>query len=109
MVRQCNSPRPVNGEVVKREFWLADVQAAITAPVCMVADWGAVPRCKYFQVLNRPDWVLEFQKWLRDPHEDLAKMIAQDKKEAAQRAAAKAAKAAAKAAQAAAKAAMNEQ
>jgi hypothetical protein len=55
------------GEVVKRRFYLADVDA-ITSPICAVPDQGAVPRCKYFHVQPRSVWVDEFVSWLMDPH-----------------------------------------
>ena len=66
-----------HGEVTKRKFYLADVQA-ITDPICVVPDWGAIPKCKYFHVLSRPQWVEEFVSWLRDPHEDVAKEMRED-------------------------------
>ena len=63
--------------IESRRFYLADVQA-ITSPICVVPDWGAVPKCKYFHVLSRPEWVVEFVSWLRDPHDDLEKHIKGD-------------------------------
>ena len=54
------------GEVLKRRFFLADVDA-IVSPLCVVPDIGAKPSCKYFKVKPRSEWVEEFLLWLRDP------------------------------------------
>ena len=47
-----------DGNIIKRRFYLADVDA-IASPLCVVADLGSEPRCKYFQVKARSQWARE--------------------------------------------------
>lgn len=58
-----------DGCVVKRKFYLADVEAFVS-PLCVIPDIGSLPRCKYFQVKPRSSWVGDFIDWLEAPHDD---------------------------------------
>ena len=55
-----------SGSVVKRRYFLADVDA-IVAPLCVVPDVGGSPT-DYFEVKPRNAWVKEFILWLEDSH-----------------------------------------
>ena len=55
------------GKVTKRQYYLADVEA-IVSPMCVVADVGSKPACKYFHVLPRGRWVADFIAWVEDPY-----------------------------------------
>ena len=54
------------GEVVEREFYLADVEA-FADPCCMVPDIGG-PENRYFVVKPRNLWSTLFTKWVEDEH-----------------------------------------
>ena len=56
------------GKITKRRFYLADTES-IMSPLFVVADVGSMPKCGYFMVKPRSQWVEEFEAWLRDKHE----------------------------------------
>jgi hypothetical protein len=56
----------MEGNVVKRRFYLADVEA-ILDPCAVVPDIGG-PKNRYFVVKPRNQWADDFITWISDPH-----------------------------------------
>ena len=55
------------GEMKRRKFYLADVDAFVE-PVCVIPDVGNEVVTKYFQVVARKEWANIFTAWLEQPH-----------------------------------------
>jgi hypothetical protein len=56
----------MEGNVVKRRFYLADVEA-ILDPCAVVPNIGG-PKNRYFVVKPRNQWAEDFITWISDPH-----------------------------------------
>jgi hypothetical protein len=56
----------VDGNITKRNFYLAETEA-FDRPCCVVPDIGG-PTNRYFVVKSRNEWKEEFLKWVRDEH-----------------------------------------
>ena len=55
-----------NGNVLEREFLLADTNAFVS-PLAVVPDLGG-PKNRFFVMKPRAEWVDLFVKWANDPH-----------------------------------------
>ena len=53
----------------KRQFYLVDVECFVETMV-VVPDVGGKPNA-YFQMKSRELWVQQFERWVKDPHDDL--------------------------------------
>ena len=59
------------GEVAKRKFYLANVEAFVEA-ICVVPDFGNSPehsKVRYFHVQPRSGWSENFISWVKNPYE----------------------------------------
>ena len=68
----CKEMAPAGaGEVAKRKFYLANVEAFAEA-ICVVPDFGNSPehsKVRYFHVQPRSGWSENFISWVKNPYE----------------------------------------
>ena len=65
-VKEAKELHP-NGEIAKRQFYLADVEAFLD-PVAVIPDIGHANKLRYLQVKPRTAWAEGFVQWLQEPH-----------------------------------------
>lgn len=63
---EAESELDANGEIRRRVFYLADVDA-IVGPCTVIPDIGG-PVNRYFRVKPKSEWADEYLRWLRAPH-----------------------------------------
>ena len=68
-----------DGNVVARQFYLADVEA-IVGPCAVIPNIGG-DKTSYLQVKKREEWCEIFEQWLRKPHVDDVMVFANKEKE----------------------------
>ena len=55
------------GDVITRRFYMVDVEAFVK-PIAVIANIGAIPKCRFFVMTPKVEWSQQFIQWIEMDH-----------------------------------------